>query len=215
MNSEFFSGSNPSLINNKLLREFNKRLDLPPPPEDTVITSAHSFYKDYVEANLFPLIVILLMALYLFIMYVIKQDKDRERKQKQKEESFIDMKPHVPVSRQTNHSRYLPDEIKGVKLGDKYYSHRDIYGDYSELDDELISDDYSIDNNNHTATDDTWSDDEDSQMDNIYGYPHDYISSTAEAMGFAADKNRKNLDDLTRIVFGEDRKLKRNTGYDM
>jgi hypothetical protein len=34
-------------------------------------------------------------------------------------------------------------------------------------------------------------------------------------MGFAADKNRKNLDDLTRIVFGEDRKLKRNTGYDM
>ena len=222
MNSEFFSGTRPVLINSKVLKDINKPLIIPESTDPTWGQSIGGIYCDYIRPNMFALLVVLLISLYLFIKYLIKLDKDNKIKKK---ENFISMNPSVPVSKQPNHTRYLPDEKEVIRMNGKEYTYNSMYGKYMAIPETLIDDDYSIDNADEltTGTDDgwetrgttnNWKDEEDSDMFNMYGNPHDYVKSTSDAMGYATDKNRDNLDNLAKQMFGENRRLKRNTGYD-
>lgn len=221
MNSEFFSGSRPVLINSKVLKDINEPLNAPEDMGPTWGQSIGNVYCDYIRPNMFAIIVIFLISLYLFIRYLIKKDKDSK---KNEEEEFISLNPSIPVSKQTNHTRYLPDEKEVIRMNGKEYTYNSVYGKYMAVPETLIDDDYSIDNEDEltTGTDDgwdirgtknSWKDEEDSDLFNIYGHPHDYINSTGNAIGFASDKNRENLDNLAKAMFGENKKLKRNTGY--
>lgn len=86
---EFFSGSAPELVSNKLLKEIDKGLRV---PNNTVIDSKMSiasFYIDYIQPNLFPIIVLSIVGIYLIIKYVLKQDTDEKRYRKRLHERII------------------------------------------------------------------------------------------------------------------------------
>jgi hypothetical protein len=74
---DYFSGANPDLISNKSLKELNMTLAKPTVIEHPTLTSNLSgFYSDYIQPNIFPIIVFVLISVYLFIKYVLKRDKD-------------------------------------------------------------------------------------------------------------------------------------------
>ena len=63
-----FDGNIPNLINNKTLKDIEMDLDIPfEEKSNNMINGFGSFYTKYIEPNLFPLIVILLLVLYLTI----------------------------------------------------------------------------------------------------------------------------------------------------
>lgn len=72
-----FNGDTPNLINNKTLKDIEIDLNIPfEEKSNNMINGIGSFYTNYIESNMFPLIVISLLALYLTIKYVIKRDRE-------------------------------------------------------------------------------------------------------------------------------------------
>lgn len=79
MDKAFFSGSNPNLLNEKALKNFNIFL------EESIIepktTGEHiiTLYKEYVRPNLFGIFVLLIVCFFLFIRYLIKKYNANEK----------------------------------------------------------------------------------------------------------------------------------------
>lgn len=75
-----FDGSKPNLINSKLLKDIESKLNIPNKNDETKIINGISFfYKNFIEPNMFFIIVILLFIFYLTIRYILKQDKDEKK----------------------------------------------------------------------------------------------------------------------------------------
>ena len=79
-----FDGSKPYLVNSKTIQNIESRLNVPErDPDNRVVNGINSFYREYIEPNLFPLIVIGLLAIYLIIKYIIKKDKELKKKEEE------------------------------------------------------------------------------------------------------------------------------------
>lgn len=68
----------PNLISEKAIKDIGNFYQIP--DTDTgvqdVIHGMSYFYNQYVQPNLFPLLVILFLIIYLMIKYIIKQEKE-------------------------------------------------------------------------------------------------------------------------------------------
>jgi hypothetical protein len=74
---ETFDGSNPNLISSKTIKDIESQLDLADRDDgNKVINGIGSFYNNYLSPNLFPIIVVSLLALYLTIKYILKKDRE-------------------------------------------------------------------------------------------------------------------------------------------
>lgn len=93
---EPFNGNTPNLINNKILKDIELDLDVPfEEKSNNMINGIGSFYSNYVEPNLFPLIVITLLALYLTIKYIIKRDREENEVLNTEDSEIEDIKPVI------------------------------------------------------------------------------------------------------------------------
>lgn len=127
---EPFNGNTPNLINNKILKDIELDLDVPfEEKSNNMINGIGSFYSNYVEPNLFPLIVISLLALYLTIKYIIKRDREENEVLNTEDSEIEDIKP---VIRKTKPIIVKPDIQPGNNIADK-----------SNISD-MISDDYLL-----------------------------------------------------------------------
>ena len=143
--------------------------------------------------------------------------KNKINKRIIKREKFINLNPSVPVSRQTNYANYIPDQTEVIRMNNKEYTYNDLYKSPHLPDDitpdDYINDEYSIDDKLNSTSDidsrwevksglnNTWKNESDSNIFNIYKTPNDYVKTTSQAVDYAVDKNRKNLDDLSREMY--------------
>jgi len=110
-----FIGSEPDLINNRIIVELENQLNRHHAPIDlNIFKGVGSFYNNFIEPNMFPIIVITLLVLYLTIKYVIKRDND-EKNNDEKNIADLDSdadinanindveKIHHTISRKKNH----------------------------------------------------------------------------------------------------------------
>lgn len=69
-----FDGSKPNLISSKTLDELEANLKNTMSNKEhmTITEGISSFYLNYIEPNLFPIIVVMLLCLYLTLKYMIK-----------------------------------------------------------------------------------------------------------------------------------------------
>jgi hypothetical protein len=135
---EPFNGNTPNLINNKILKDIE--LDLTIPFEDksnNMINGIGTFYLNYIESNLFPLIVISLLILYLTIKYILKRDRE-ENEGLYTEDS--DMEETKPIIKKIQSDIYKPPIQYGNNISDKT--------DISDM----ISDDYLLTDDTITKT---------------------------------------------------------------
>jgi len=84
-----FDGSKPDLVSNKTIKDIEFKLDITSADENgnRVLNGIGTFYNDYILPNMFPIIVILLLAIYLTIKYVIKRDREDKEKDQDIEET--------------------------------------------------------------------------------------------------------------------------------
>jgi len=74
-----FIGSEPDLINNRIMKELENQLNIPHTSlNSNIFKGVGSFYNNLIEPNMFPIIIITLLFIYLTIKYVIKRDNDEK-----------------------------------------------------------------------------------------------------------------------------------------
>ena len=77
-----FIGSEPDLINNRIITAIETPLTISHTNKSNLFNGMSIFYNNYIEPNMFPLIVLSLSVLYLSIKYVIKRDNDEKTVEK-------------------------------------------------------------------------------------------------------------------------------------
>ena len=177
MNSQLFTGSNPSLINSKMIQDIQNELQLSDNKqrEASLGTSCSNFYNNYISHNSFPLLVFLLIGLYLFIKYHIKKDKESKLLKEQEE-----LKKYKKQLKEKTH--YLIDEYKN-KLS------------YPDMSDDIIDDEYSIEtlqdnNSNIEKILNPYTDDVD-----------EFINSSNSTMNITDKENKKKINDMAKKLF--------------
>jgi len=123
MNSEFFTGSNPSLINTKIINEINNELELKGDNNFKEKATISNFYNNYISNNSFALFVFSIIGIYLFIKYQLKLDKDAKLLQEEKE---------------------LSEFKKNLKENTNYLVNNYNKINYSNIDNNIIDDEYSL-----------------------------------------------------------------------
>jgi hypothetical protein len=86
MSDNTFDKSHPALVDSQTIQDIENKLNVPFDQNDgnRVLHGLGNFYTEYVQPNMFPIIVILIMCLYLFIKYVLKQDREEKEHKKRK-----------------------------------------------------------------------------------------------------------------------------------
>jgi len=83
INSKFHSNTTPCLISSKVIKHINDQYHIggvTQLKQQEWTFNFNTIYADYIQPNLFPLIVIILLAIYLSIKYVLKQDSIKTKK---------------------------------------------------------------------------------------------------------------------------------------
>lgn len=143
---EPFNGNTPNLINNKILKDIELDLDVPfEEKSNNMINGIGSFYSNYIEPNLFPLIVISLLALYLTIKYIIKRDREENEVLNTDDSEIEDIKP---VIRKTKPIIVKSDIQPGNNIADESNISDMISDDYL-LTDETTTNNIAEDNDNN------------------------------------------------------------------
>jgi large-conductance mechanosensitive channel len=141
MDTYTFDGSKPNLISNKTIKDIESRLDIPFNEENKVIIGIGSFYNNYILPNMFPIIVISLLALYLTIKYVLK--KDREEKDEEDEIKYEHNKKTKKLMLKTDIDELLKEKENYQKYINKNEKEKHVNKNKSNISD-LISDDYLL-----------------------------------------------------------------------
>jgi uncharacterized membrane protein len=88
----FYSNTKPELVSSKLLHNMEKIFGnyTNNITDNTWQNNMGHFYTNYIQPNLFPIIVIALMAIYLAIRYILKENKTKRKKKKFEEPKKIE-----------------------------------------------------------------------------------------------------------------------------
>lgn len=161
MDTAFFSGSNPSLISSKMLKDINKELEFTIPEGPTWNQSIGGFYKNYIRPNTFPIMVCVLLGLFLFIKYLIKKDKDSKNK-KHRRKHKTDLFEYDSADESDNDSdynsvdRFIHNDNEYAVINGKKYEYNELTGKYQQVQDTSTEDDYSIEDKLREDSDDNW-----------------------------------------------------------
>lgn len=74
---DIFSRPEPKLVNPTILKQFNKIIKNATKNEVTWSDNIVHFYNNYIKQNLFPLLVLIIVAIFLLIRYLLKQTNDQ------------------------------------------------------------------------------------------------------------------------------------------
>ena len=81
---DVFSRSKPDLVSHKVIKRVNKVFQTAGSIEPSWGENIGHFYTNYIQPNLFALIIFVVIAIFLTIRYLIKQDKQDKTKKRRK-----------------------------------------------------------------------------------------------------------------------------------
>jgi len=82
---EFYSKTKPELVSSKIINNINKMFGEYKGVNTWQDNMGH-FYTNYIQPNLFPIIIFVLLAVYLTMRYMLKETKKKVKKRKPVEE---------------------------------------------------------------------------------------------------------------------------------
>lgn len=193
---DFFSGTNPDLISNKVLKEINKSLIAKPvdvPILPSLGDNMSSFYSNYIQPNLFPIIVFVLITIYLFIKYVLKRDKDEKKNDNYLDDIFLDELSETEFNiakKNDDYKKYLRQKEKITTAIKKQIDHG--YSDMvPDSDNEYENND--IDNNYNN----------DYYLNDHYADPFNNGIRNPFSMNDGGFDGKKNIDNIAKKIFGK------------
>jgi hypothetical protein len=157
MDTAFFSGSHPSLISSKMLKDINKELEFITPEGPTWNQSIGGFYKNYIRPNTFPIMVFVLLGLFLLIKYLIKKDKDNKNKKHKRKHKINSFEyDNDDDSDYNSVDRFIHNDNEYAVINGKKYEYNELTGKYRQVQDTSTEDDYSIEDKLREDSDDNW-----------------------------------------------------------
>ncbi len=78
---DVFAGNNPDLINNTLINDIEAGLSNNN-ERHKLVEALRNFYENFVQCNMFPIIVVSFLCFYLFIKYLLKNKSPKIKKQR-------------------------------------------------------------------------------------------------------------------------------------
>ena len=192
--NDFFSQTNPDLINSKSLSDLNKIIisdSAPPKTMSNLSENLVSFYKKYIQANILPIIIIVIFISFIIYRYMTHSSEDFD--------------PSKSISAPQNlleQSDILNDTVKNEN---KLKNIDTIIND-EILNDDSIYDDIVIRPNPdsrevYTGTKNRWDGARDDEMEHPLGYDNNFISTTADTIGAFASKNKESINLASKMLF--------------
>ncbi len=248
---DFFSRSKPNLIDNNTLYEIHNIIggnnELSPVKDVKIMNEGLAdFYSNYIEPNLFFIILAIIFLFFLYWRYEskisedyqdIKSKKEKSKKKikkyKQLEKKLLDnlidtvenekvldkvenrnfvanFNPSIPVSAQNSYTNYLPNTESVMVDGNKinyrnYYNEQEPNYNYpSIIKNKLDRGD------TYTGMFNEYNNSQDQNYPNPYGWEQNYNQSTYEAIEFATNRNRNNIEMLNHMVDNTNFELSKN-----
>jgi hypothetical protein len=201
----------PNLITNNTMNELQDILDTKKIYKKiSDINLSANIYTDYIQPHLFFIFITIIFILFLYWKYRTKQsisdhnikniknkktNKKNMKKNKSNIEQMNDMQfrayfnPNVPVSTQNSYTNYLDNNN---------YSK-----DYTKDDDKykyLPLQQINTHRDEYTGLFNKYNNSQDQYYNNPYGWEQNYNQSTYDAIEYATQKNRQNIEELNKLV---------------
>jgi hypothetical protein len=192
--NDFFSQTNPDLINSKSLSDLNKIIisdSAPPKTMSNLSENLVSFYKKYIQANILPIIIIVIFVSFIIYRYMTHSSEDFD--------------PSKSISSPQNLLEQSDILNNTVKNENKLKNIDTIIND-EILNDDSIYDDIVIKPNPdsrevYTGTINRWNGARDDEMEHPLGYDNNFISTTADTIGAFASKNKESINLASKMLF--------------
>lgn len=197
--NDFFSQTNPDLINSKSLSDLNKIIisDSAPSKNMTKLSeNLISFYKKYIEGNILPIIIIVIFLSFIIYRYMTHSSEDFD--------------PSKSISTPQNLLEQTDILNNTVKKENKLKNIDTIINN-EILNDEILNDDSIYDDivirpnpdsrEVYTGTKNRWLGASDDLMEHPLGYDNNFISTTADTIGAFASRNKENIDLASKMLF--------------
>lgn len=185
-----FDGSKPNLISSKTVEQIESQLDLSHDLDNNrVLNGIGSLYSKYIAPNLFPIIVILLLALYLTIKYILKRDREEKEGNNSDENDYESKKMMLKI----DIDKILKEKYRRNKeqLEREYEpENRDNMTDISDL----ISDDYLLTDEGTGNQDQHNNDIHNNDIDNRLQH-----SMGMQNVEFQSPQMGNNIDDMSNL----------------
>ncbi len=239
-------GNGPNLISNNTMNEIGNLLQYKGGGVDSVSEikvndSVSNFYVNYIQPNIFFIILAILFILFLYWRYEAKNNSDlfedncqidkKTKKQKKIEKKIkkiedlieeiesqsnsqsqfvANFNPNIPVSVQNSYTNYMENNVPVITNGNKV-SYRKFYNqndpDYEYL--PIIKN--KLNNaDTYTGLYNEYNNFADQDYNNPYGWEQNYNQTTYNAIEFATERNRNNLQLLNKFVDNTNNDIMKN-----
>jgi len=197
--NDFFSNTNPNLINSEVLNNLNNRviIDSPTKTTSTLSTSIKDFYKKYVQQNIIPIIIIVLFVTFMIYRYMTHKTEITEKFDPSK--ALDDPTQTTLELHETSNHHDLDNVINNIVNAQES----------SELD-RIITDDrlydnlYKPDENDremYNGIKNRFENDKPIMMDHPYGYDNDFMTMENNMLRFSTERNKTAVDEASSLVF--------------
>jgi hypothetical protein len=195
MDNNFFSNTNPDLVDSSLLKNLNETVIVNTTKKTTLSESSLNFYKKFIQPNLIPIIVIILFIGFIIYRYLTR-----------KNEKFDPSKhPSDITQTKLEHSEINPHELDNVintYIKDKENEELEGQIDENELlksfykpnDDVYNREDYS-------GASDLYIDSNLNILDHPYSYESDFLKMENDMANFSINRNKSSIDNATSKIF--------------
>jgi hypothetical protein len=224
---EFYSGIKPNLINNDILESIEKITNFK--DKDTQF-GGESFYESTIKPNMFAFILVGLFILFLAYKYYEKKNSSNDYEEEDEIEDFdedIDnvfgsnngsdeseiviqpesvqflrqtFNPSQTIHTQTSNINYLPDNVP-VQINGVATSYDNLNPHY--IPDINMPPIYPPrqDRDRYTGWYNTYATAQDTSINNPLGFPNDFNTSTANAVGNMSCHNKNMIDETAKIMY--------------
>ncbi len=193
MDNNFFSNTNPDLIDQILIKNLNDALIVP--DEAKMITlgeSSINFYKKYIQPNLIPIIVIVLFVGFMIYRYMTKKNEDFDPSKH----------PSDPGQTQLELSEYCPNELDNVinsYVRDKELEELEGSINEEELLNEFYKTDVIGDREDYHGAKNLYIDNNLNVMEHPYG--NNFLGPDNEMADFSIGRNKSTIDRAASKIF--------------
>jgi hypothetical protein len=196
MDNNFFSNTNPDLVDSTLIKNLNETVILADKVKmSTLGESSLNFYKKYVQPNLIPLIVIVLFVSFMIYRYMTKKNEDFDPSKHPSDKC----QTKLELSETNPHDL---DNVINSYIRDK--ENEELEGQINE--DELLNEFYKTDNNIENREDyhgakNLFIDSNLNVLDHPYGYESDFLKMENEMADFSIGRNKSVIDEAASKIF--------------
>jgi hypothetical protein len=191
--NDFFSNTHPDLISTKSLTDLDKIIigsnDAGQKTITSLTDSLIQFYKKYIQANVLPIVIIIIFLAFIIYRYMSKNEQFDPSKSISAQQNLLEQTDILnnKVRKENNLNIENIDEI---------------------LDDESIYDNLNFkpvsDSNSrevYTGTNNRWAGSQDDEMEHPLGYENNFISTTADTIGAFASRNKETINLASKMIF--------------